>query len=68
MTLEELADILNISEGYLADHFLKIQEKKKNRGILIEKRGWGSFSDYGVQFPWDKEMIWDYDDVIFFDR
>lgn len=66
MSIEELAGLLDLSENYLYKHFKRIRESYAKQNIMIYKVGKGSDAKYGIQYPWDREPIFDTDAMEYF--
>lgn len=57
MTIQELADYLNISVNTLRCSFPRTQKNFLKRGIRIKKRGRGEGANYTVEYVTDREDL-----------
>lgn len=48
MTVNELAQELNVSVHYIEHHFPRIKESWRKRGIILIKNGRGKSANYGI--------------------
>jgi len=64
MTSYELGNLLNLQESYIRTHWNRIVGTFEKRNIFLYKVGRGSDANYGIEFPWDPEVIhWNVDEV-----
>ena len=61
MSSDELADILQLKESYIRSHWPRIVESYEKQNIKLYKLGRGAAANYGVQMPWDNEIVFDVD-------
>ena len=58
MTIEELAEELQLSPLYLYKHWRRITKSYGNIGITRVKKGRGNSAQYGIKDYEDKEIRW----------
>lgn len=68
MTLEELAEELNVGSNYLFKRFRDVQRFKEEVGIYITREGRGDSADYGIKNYFDTEMRFEHLDTEDFDE
>ena len=61
MSSDELADVLQLKESYIRSHWPRIVESYEKQNIKLYKLGRGAAANYGVQMPWDNEIVWSVD-------
>ena len=61
MSSDELAEVLQLKESYIRSHWPRIVESYEKQNIKLYKLGRGAAANYGVQMPWDNEIVWDVD-------
>ena len=61
MSSDELADVLRLQESYIRSHWPRIVESYEKQNIKLYKLGRGAAANYGVQMPWDNEIVFDVD-------
>ena len=60
MTRKELARTLRVGELYLQKKWAHIVEQKAKQGIELCKCGRGDSANYGIRFPWQKSLVFEY--------
>ena len=55
MTIEELAEELDLSSLYLAKNFIKIRDRLEKEGTSIKKLGRGKEARYFIKMPDEEE-------------
>ena len=60
MTRKELARTLRVGELYLQKKWAHIVEQKAKQGIELCKCGRGDDANYGIRFPWQKSLVFEY--------
>lgn len=58
MTIQELANELELKDTYLKSHWALIVKRYEGYGIVLAKRGRGKTADYGIKNYEDKEIRW----------
>lgn len=61
MMSDELAEVLHIKESYIRAHWPRIVNSYEKQNIKLFKIGRGESANYGIQMPWDDEIIWSTD-------
>ena len=58
MTIQELANELELKDTYLKSHWALIVKRYEGYGIALVKRGRGKTADYGIKNYGDNDIRW----------
>lgn len=59
MTIQELANELELKDTYLRSHWALITKRYEGYGIILAKRGRGRVADYGIKNYGDSDIRWE---------
>ena len=58
MSIQELANELELKDTYLKSHWALIVKRYEGYGIVLAKRGRGKSADYGIKNYSDNDIRW----------
>ena len=59
MTIQELANELELKDTYLRSHWALIVRRYDTYGVTLAKRGRGKTADYGIKNYGDSDIRWE---------